>query len=358
MVSPKCQALLEELRTFGQVDGEGRSSVGWARPAQPGLEIADLVRLATALADEAGRVGLADVLQKRVTRFLDVTSDASSFGTARRTAQETLAAGLEAQADLLRPRGGGDFYLKAFPNAMPTGRMIEDCRGCMVPEMTYDNGLPGVVKFLSDTDRVRWHLPTALADADRMVAELQVPAETMRILTAWRRECGSVAVSAEREHLFGSYLLLECQAALASLSDSSVRYTAFLGRLADDRARFRQAMYRAAEDARLSEAREPNLDTSRIPAVKGPYHHLLEPRPNVFAFGPLAGTLSELAGDICPAYGKKKDRRRLRKLGLQGDLWLVQLSGQTYKVWFRDQRIYAECNGRQMRRNEQKGAVK
>jgi hypothetical protein len=83
-----------------------------------------------------------------------------------------------------------------------------------------------------------------------------------------------------------------------------------------------------------------------------------EPPPPDFKIGPIAGNLTYLAKLICPIYGFEADRRALKRLHESGAIWVQRVSGQSYKVRFKegDRPIYAQANAQDLEMKRQQRA--
>jgi hypothetical protein len=188
----------------------------------------ELVGLATAFADEAGRSGLEGALQQRAKQFKEITSSGSPLDNAA----QALHAALE----------GSKLYLPDFD---APGRRTRFARSVRL------NKLWTIADYLADLEKVRWNLPKALEDADDM-DRLDAEPAMKQAFKAWRQALGAVVVQVDREHLFGCHLLLECQAAQASLASSSDNHEDLRRRLAPGLCRFLRAMQDAVEHLVLS----------------------------------------------------------------------------------------------------------
>jgi len=191
----------------------------------------------------------------------------------------------------------------------------------------------------------------------------------------------------DREYLFGCYLLVESQSASELTGPEQVRYDSLLDLIREfypyiskyiqgagdylcavvkDSSHVKKEI-RTTEDTVVPlppKAPEEPPSQSEDGRVKPPppvvtskgncFHDVSEPLPVEFTRGPIAGTLTYLAELICPLYGAAKDARNLKNRGAAGEVWIQKITGQSYKVFFKecDHLLFAKANAQDMSNKE------
>jgi len=308
----------------------------------------EAIHAGAALLEEADTTGLGGLLRTRASSFQDLTAAGGALDAARQEVQTALAGipGLYLPDHSL-PREG-------------SGRVIYNLRadgswdGSLTRAKSSPSYVPKIQDFLADMENVQWNLPRALNDSELMYRARDEGHPARPAFDAWRRQLWDVAARSNREHLFGSYLIVKCQAAL----NSPDAYAALARKLSDDLPRFARAMRDAAEDACVSDAPDHHAGYPARTVPKRPFHTEDELLSSDLCPNPLIGTLNDLATDICSSFGRRPDSRTLKTLARAQELWIVKVSGKVYKVYFKDKKTYPECHQRPNSRLEQEQARK
>jgi hypothetical protein len=263
-------------------------------------------------------------LSRRVVEFDRLASAGSPFDLAREAALKELS---RPDQNLHIPDHTGRPYILGRRVAVWNADHTEILE--TTPLVEYPNYLPKVQERWSDCEQMRWNLPAALADVDRIL-ELELSRISKQVFDQWRQELWDVLVRVDGEHLLGSYLIDSCRRAVAPGTSRPDDYKALLARLSEDPERFTKEIQDAADDLFRSSDQDSQSACSAPPG---------------FPEGPIIGNLTDLASWVCPVFGKKKDRRTLRKLGKSKTICLLQVSGHTHEVWFADLRTCSSVNG-------------
>jgi hypothetical protein len=311
-------------------------------------QVADeLIRLATQFADALTEAGVGDELHRRAREFEALTGSGSPFDQAR----------LAVLAEL--GREGVKLYLRDHSERLLYQRRVidfsENGHGFVEITNIYPNYLPKVRDRLADPEPTRWDLTVALEDAEAIL-RIELSPDQEAIFKPWRQVVWEAVVRSERGHLFGSYLLAECQRAMSLDERSREAYLSLRSRLEMDPPRLARAIQEAAGDLQTAGGPAREAPPPGPAAERGGYHPESEPRPAEFTLGPLVGNLKVLAAVIGPSFGYGKDRRSLQRLGKDNAIWVGKVRGQCYKVFFRgeDRTIYATANQAYMERKQRK----
>jgi hypothetical protein len=348
MPTSKCELALTRLCHARLLTGADKKA-----PIHELLE--EFVRLAAAFAEALKHAGLSRQLRRRALKFEKLTAPGSPFDTARHDAEKTLS----------KFRVAPGLYLPEISAPrLPTKNLVPDLdeqggwTGMFDCDWRHPEYLPTVAERWADRERTRWDLRTALTDVEAVLG-LKLAASAQRAFEGWKRALWDINLLSERKHLFGSYLLTKCQVVRAPGANAD-DYQALLDRLEEAPVRLSREMKNAAED--IFHSGGPicqSPDPTPIPADKE-IHAADEPLPPEFPHGPIAGTLKYLAELICPLYEKEPSGRALKLLCSRKSIWLQKISGQSYKVYFRDtdRSHFARVNVRDMEHKQQKQAEK
>ena len=334
----RCRAALTKLQEFRAVEGP-RHPLEWMKKSnKPG----ELVRLAVGFAHELVEAGAGDELTRRATLFDALTGPGSTFDEARQGAD----ARLNCQGCTLKLP---DY---SAPSPGP-GRLVAETLGdgsfMFVRNRCYPNCVDEIRPRVVDRDWARWHLPILLDDVQRLL-DLEMSDSQRQDFQRWQHELWSLSIRSDREHLFGCYLLAECWKALEPNTSSPERCQRLEERFAKETERLAKVMQDAAEYLYLLAQEEHGqapvgAPSSGAPAIRTDWFHTQdENRPSRYAHGPVAGSLKQLAAAICPSFNYRRDPRSLKLLGRKGPIWIEKVSGHSYKVFFEDQKLFAEAN--------------
>ena len=178
----------------------------------------------------------------RNRNLLSLTAAGSSFDAAREEVCSYLS---QEEANLDLP----DYY---SARAVGSGHKYPDLNadgswaGTFSGRLSYPNRLPEVRERWADRERTRWDLGAALDDAKAVLA-LQLSPTQEPLFSRWRDAAWGVLLRSDQRHLFGSFVLSECQKAVDPATARPDDYDALLGRLAVDPVRFAGALKAAAE---------------------------------------------------------------------------------------------------------------
>jgi hypothetical protein len=316
--------------------------------------IGEFVRLAAAYADELTHGGQGDELRRRAAAFDTLIAPGSPLDNARTNAQAVVTK--------LRAR----LHISdAAPKPLKSGRrriLIDPDPGDVVyiPERP-ECLRPGQACRL-DRERVRWDMAAAMEDAEALLRyELppeELPPPDRQVLEQWHQAVWEARISMDQEHLLGAYLLAECQKALDPACSTPRRYKEVVELLLKTPERHVKALKDAAEDLFLTAGQPVGPASSTSVSRPGRFHLPDEPRAEEFTFGPIAGTLKFLARMVCPQLHRSKDPRTLERLDAEGQIWTEKVSGQLYKIYFKDQAIYARAHALELSEKPQQQASK
>jgi hypothetical protein len=350
MRSATCELALNKLLAFTPAPAQVKA---WKAPAGPPL--GELVRLAAAFAEALTAAGGGGELRRRAGEFDSLTAAVSSFDAARKKACSHLS---RATTNLYLP----DHSVSPV-GSVGSGRKYPDLNadgswaGTFSGRRSYPDRLPEVRERWADREGTRWDLGAALKDV-QAILDLKLSRRQKALFGRWRDEVWGVLLRSDAGHYFGCFLLAACQQAVDPATARPDDYEATLGRLAEDPVRFAGVIKAAAEHLFHSCDPAPQPPPPGPAAAAAGCHPVTELIPADFKHGPIAGTLKYLAELICPSYGYEADRRALKLLGQAEEIWVQQVSGQSYKAFFkdRDKMIYAQANARDLERKRQQPA--
>jgi hypothetical protein len=300
------------------------------------------VRAAAAVADELAAAGLEGRLTRLAAPFASLAEPGGAFDRARSAASELLKA---PDNELYLPDDSQRYVSRRRVPYLDANGFWD---GSFVGKVTYGNYLPTIRNRLANADRVRWHLSAALEDAESIL-RLQLSEPRRDVFRQWRQELWTASVGVSREHQLGAFLLAECRQAMSGDAGGPARSKAIAERLNEDPVRFLSAAQDAAEYLALFAAGErPGGEHTQEKDSGSWFHPAGEEPPPQYKHGPIGGNQKTLADAICPLFDKKGDTRHLQRLALEGVIWVVKYSGQTYQAFFQDQKVYAEANARQI----------
>jgi hypothetical protein len=345
-----CKLVLEKLQSFALPD-EAR----WR--GESGLE--PLTRLAASFTNELVQAGGGELLSSRSHDFERLTAPGSDFDQARCDAHNLLAS-LESRLYL----PGRSPPLK--PSSTPYRRRVVMNTEQLYESLKTPNDIPRIRNDLAQLARVRRHLPGARDDVERLLG-LCLANQEKKVLQRWQREVFRLCLQCEQQHLYGAYLLLRCRVARDAGKADRQELHGLLQDLGEDPPHGAQSIQEAAAYllARLpAEVARPTPGTTVGEASEGPDPakwrcHAAEEKPtSEYRFGPLTGTLRDLAKAICPSFGFEEDPRAVKRLANRREIWVQKVTGHCYKVFLRDQKSYAEANARWMKIGAHKQAGK
>jgi hypothetical protein len=342
MHPPKLEATMARLRAFepAQVKGSRKVPPGGSINAPSKEAIGEFTRLAAAGADELIRAGCGGELGRRATAFDTLTEVGSPLDNARASAHAAVTS-LRARLDIpdrsAKPLSPPRRELRVGPKSLE-----------VVWVKVYPNFLEKVEARWADCQHVRWNLGLTLEDVDALLRE-DLPPDDRQVLERWHQALWEVHTRVNQEHLLGSYLLAECQKALDPAWSTPQRYREVVELLLKAPDYHIKAIKDAAVDLFLT-ASQPAGPTPPVrDMATSRFHPPNEPHGAEFKFGPIAGNLKSLARMVCPQYHQSKDPRALERLDAAGEIWVEKVTGQLYKVYFKDQAIYAAVHALELR---------
>jgi len=261
------------------------------------------------------------------------------------------------------------------PSVGPSRRELIE--GQFVHVHRYPDDLPTVILRLQSLDSARWRLPILLEDVERLLTLPLSKAQKTRFL-AWRQELLNLINRSSREHLFGSFVLAECQKALNRESVDHELFKTLLDRFMEEGPHLISMASEAAEYICLAAegttpdatSRAANIapverDKNSLPeesacsdAAPSWCHGADEEPPAEFPYGPLSGNKTDLAAAICPQMGYEFDPRALERLCSDEKrirkIWIRKIQGQVLDVFFRDSRAKADAYSSLIKVREEK----
>jgi hypothetical protein len=340
----KCKAALKKLRAYRPPESPRLKRRVWTASA-----LGRLISLAGAFTSALAEAGAWDELARRAQAFADQTGPGSGLDQAREAVLHLLTAAQEPQ--LYIPD------LSAKP--LGPGRRVFNEDWIVTVELQYPNYVGTIADRLADRDFPWREMATALDGAKRLLG-LEVADAPAGVIRRWHQELWTFHLRCEREHLLGSWLLERCHDAVDPTRARAEEHEALRGILPGHGDCLVEALKNAAEA--LYDFAEGSAQGGSPNAVPGQantpapgtqegtwFHGEAEKVPNEYAHGPVIGSLKELARMICPSFGYKADRRGVIRLASSGQIWVQKISGQSYKVFFKEKNEYAEARTEELR---------
>jgi hypothetical protein len=213
--------------------------------------------LAAGFARALEAAGADKGLERRSALFGKLTAPGSAFDKARRSAYEKINRAVEP----FKPPGGS---LAGQGAARPRRKI--NLTGPSPRASGWEliaNQYRQVERFVGDLDSIAWHLPKALAYADRLVDRVPSgPGSTS--LRLWRDELFRLKTQDDAGHLLGCRLIVRCRDALDGEGNSYDSYQEVIAFLSGDPPRFVQAV----QDAAVTLGSEVPEAPQRAPASK------------------------------------------------------------------------------------------
>jgi hypothetical protein len=198
------------------------------------------VSLAAVFARALEAAGADKELERRSALFGKLTAPGSAFDKARRSAYEEINRAVES----FEPPGGslaGQGAARPRRKLSLTGTSPRPSGWELIADEFFR-----FRRFVSDLDSIAWHLPKALAYADRLVDRVPSgPGSTS--LRRWRDELFKVATRVDGEHLLGCRLIARCREALDERGGGYEKYEQLLDLLVKDAPRLVTAVQDAAD---------------------------------------------------------------------------------------------------------------
>jgi hypothetical protein len=219
---------------------------------------------------------------------------------------------------------------------------------------------------LSDPARLWWHLRAALDDIEEALGKARSDADR-EVFRRWQQEVWGLSTRSDHEHLFGSYVIAECQKVLDPERPDLAGHEMLKGRIAHDTRRLAEVIADAAQaHYLLAEEGVPGRKRAGRSAAKPSEasgedwcHEPEEERPALYHQPDhLTGKLKHLDEAICPVFGPEADPRGLKRLGRAGTVWIVKLEAQLYHVYFRDEATFANATSKFLKLEEERRAAK
>jgi hypothetical protein len=320
-----CRLALEQLRSFALPPAEIRST--------DERDLDALTRLAANFANELHRAGGGEVLTNRSDEFGRLTAPGSEFDRARNEAHNLLASPGEGLCQ---------------PGPSPSRRSPTRDDPYRHPSIARSD-IRRIHRDLAQLERVRRHLPSTSEDVERLLGRR--PADQERqVLQRWQREVWCLSRLCEQDHLFGAHLLARCRKARDPRTGDPEALHALLQELGEDILRAVRSIQDAAVyllarlPAEVKSSGDAGIEAEPSDSAKWLCHTVDETPTAEFKFGPIQGTLTSLAKSLCPSFECEPDRRAVKRLADRRAIWVQKISGQCYKVYFKDQKTYAEAN--------------
>jgi hypothetical protein len=195
--------------------------------------------LAAGFARAREAAGADEELKSRSALFEELTAPGTAFDKARRSAYEEIKRAVE---PFKLPDGSfpGKRGARARRKVSLTGPSLRPSGWELIAD-----DYPQVERFVGDLDSIAWHLPEALAYADRLVGLVPSgPGGTS--LRRWRDELFKLATRVDGEQLLGCRLIVRCRETLDERGGDYEKYEQLLGLLVRDAPRLVTAVQDAA----------------------------------------------------------------------------------------------------------------
>lgn len=222
------------------------------------------------------------------------------------------------------------------------------------------NAIPRIRAHHESVDQVRWRLPGAFEDVDRLLKSGEFDESIRGVLRDWHGKVWDLMMLDEKEHLFGSFLLNLCVKSRAVPGDQK-KLEERLIQVSHDWTRLVEKLKRTAEFLFVADENSPssNQTTAEIAnmgaKVSGAWcHEPGIPRPPEYKKGPLRGTQIFLADVVCPPAGREPDPRALQRLGRTGVIWIERYGTQDFAVYFMDDDLWPQANARYLQQKKDK----
>lgn len=269
-------------------------------------------------------------LARRATLYEELTGKGSTFDQARKATIRQAVAHPE------------QLYIPDL-SAPPTRRRRQasiDSSWVTTPThdmLVYPSVTPKVLARWRDPEGPRWNVPEALAHTD---AFLQLGPKSRGLkanLQRWRDELWKVHARSEIDHLFGSYVILQCKSSLAGDLPNTQMHTVIVSRMSEDIGRFARLIQDAMKDVALTRGTAPTNSSDTATGTKVWYHRPDEQRPEAYKFGPLTANQKQLARAIAPSKGDRPNVKALISYSKNKAIYVVRLKPQEFEAWFRDE---------------------
>ena len=184
----------------------------------------DVLGLTARFVKEYQKTGLGDELAQRAAKFDELTAPKGSFDRTRADACELVR----------RQRDQWVIYdeERFAPRPLAVPYVTEDGRGLWmrgVPRSSQEaNYTIQICTRLADPGWVKWHLPEALADTERLLGLGTIGPLQRKILADWQQNLRDLSSQSDKEYLFGCFLLRSCSCVVDPNPDKAARYNTLL----------------------------------------------------------------------------------------------------------------------------------
>jgi hypothetical protein len=261
--------------------------------------------------------GCGNILMAAADRFEDLTGPGTEYDLARLTAVDSLRA-----AELV-----GGYIPWPDESSGPSPGVLSSVGPTLGgPE----NGLHRLIRLVAEPESVLW-CTTAVLEGTKRALEPDARGIDREVISMWFDHLERVARHEElTRQVRGACLIVRIHRAFEAGPTSAERRKA-LDLLPRDWERIVREIREAAEYL-FAEVGQAQLTAGKTP--RG-FHSPGEPIPSEFNLNKaLTGKLGELAKAICPEFGRAGKKEGLIVLDETGQIRVVELTPQSYKVYF------------------------